>query len=183
MRLFIGFTPPATVLERLNGWTAQLRAAFPFRWLESPAIHLTLHFLGEVDSARQQALIAALDPFCSGRNAFPVRIDRLGCFERGGAVSIVWAGIQDEPLLTELQRRLGRLLQDLGLAIEDRAFTPHITLARPRADAAAVRPSELTPFLDSRPPLECRLDHLSLFSSRLTPGGAVHCKLKECRLV
>lgn len=183
MRLFIGFTPPSEVLEKVEGWTLPLRkAGFPFRWLKSSSIHLTLHFLGEVDSPLQNELIRSLESELKGCASFPVAIDELGCFHRNGSVSILWAGIRPAAGLVELHQLLGRSIQKIGLLTEERPFTPHITLARPRSDARRILLSELSPCLGHRPQLECRLNHLTLFSSELGPQGARYCKQKEYQL-
>lgn len=89
-------------------------------------IHLTLAFLGaiEPDAVERARDVAAT----IGAADFEVGLDRTGSF-RGARVG--WAGCESPaPGLIELADRLGRSLKDAGFVLEDRAFTPHVTLAR-----------------------------------------------------
>ncbi len=182
MRLFIGYTPPSDILEKLEEWTLPLRRAdFPFRFLKNPVVHLTLHFLGKVDASRQKALTDSLETELADIGKFPIHIDELGAFSRNGSVSILWAGVKSDKRLSDLHRLLGRSIGKVGLPLEDRPFSPHITLARPRSDAGRIPVSQLSPYLSAKPHLECLFDHLTLFSSELSPQGARYRKQKEFR--
>lgn len=185
MRLFIAYTPPLEVLNQLEEWTRPLhRAALALRWLKGPSIHLTLHFMGEVDGRRKNGLLTALDASLPGSRPIPIRIDRLGSFTRSGTVSILWAGLEKSAPLADLHRVLTQSLTAAGFETESRPFSPHITLARSVPDAPGISPTELAPFTAPRPdPLVCQLDHLTLFSSELSPAGARYRIVKEYRFV
>jgi len=89
-------------------------------------IHMTLAFLGEIDDdARRRASEAArpvaLPPF-------DLALDRVGGFRRA---RVAWAGASQAPApLLELQSRLEAGLRASGFDLEERAFAPHVTLAR-----------------------------------------------------
>jgi 2'-5' RNA ligase len=152
--------------------------------LKGSSIHLTFHFLGEVDPKRKKALIGALDGVLPGQKPFPVRIDRLGSFSRGGTATILWAGLERSDLLSGLHRQLTQGLSKAGFETESRPFSPHITLARPLPGGPEIPQINLEPFTAPRPePLTCQLDHLTLISSVLDPTGSRYQVLKEYRFV
>ena len=130
-RLFIGLWPDPALREELaafrDGYTWPRVAAR----VATPKLHLTLHFLGDVAVADIAPLRAALSiPFA------PFAVD-LG-------QAVVWRGgiAVLEPLvvpdaLVALHRRLGEVLDGLGLPPDTRAYRPHVTLARRAVGAVA----------------------------------------------
>jgi 2'-5' RNA ligase len=99
-------------------------------------IHLTLAFLGSVDSGR--ALVAQSTGAGVPGEAFDVAFDVVGWFK---GARVAWAGCSNPaPALVELQQRLAEALRLGGFVLDDRPYTPHLTLvrnvARPVARAA-----------------------------------------------
>jgi 2'-5' RNA ligase len=55
-------------------------------------------------------------------------LDHVGSFRRA---AVAWAGMSDPPpALLQLQAKLVARLAERGFALEERPFTPHVTLAR-----------------------------------------------------
>jgi 2'-5' RNA ligase len=89
-------------------------------------LHLTLRFLGELDSDALERAEGAADGLAA--QAVPLRIDRLGHFARS---QVLWCGPSSpSPQLLALADRLEGLLAARGFAPEPRPFRAHITLAR-----------------------------------------------------
>ncbi len=89
-----------------------------------PQIHLTLHFLGAVPRQQLPTLVEGLRvPFAP----FDLALRRCERWPRGMLVAL-----PDEPppALADLHAALGAALRRLGLPVEQRAFRPHVTLAR-----------------------------------------------------
>ena len=123
-RLFFALWPDAPAAEEL----ARVAIGLALRTAGKPVplakIHLTLAFLGEVP-LEQVARVASVGIVA---RAFTMRLDRVGAF-RGARVA--WAGCAEPPAaLVELQSALARALRALDFALEERAFTPHMTLVR-----------------------------------------------------
>ena len=64
--------------------------------------------------------------------SFEVRLEGLGHFPPRGEPRVLWVGIEKNPDLKSLKRRIDRALADIGLPPETRKFAPHVTLARIR---------------------------------------------------
>ncbi len=123
-RLFFALWPDAPAAEELGRVAGRLALRTAGKPVPVAKIHLTLAFLGEVAPGRV-ADAASVD---IAARAFPMRLDCVGAF-RGARVA--WAGCTEPPAeIVELQSVLARGLRALGFTIEERAFTPHVTLVR-----------------------------------------------------
>lgn len=122
MRLFIAiqFSEEVrhTLLSQIDALKAQATAG---NFTRPENLHLTLAFIGESDRAGELRQI----------------IDRCACppFELaisgGGRFgSLYWVGVEKNPALRALGENLQAALRAEGFAIEERAFKPHITIAR-----------------------------------------------------
>jgi 2'-5' RNA ligase len=130
-RLFTALEVPRDVGERL----ALLRGGLPgARWIDAENYHVTLSFIGDIDGAAAREVASALDAI--DKPPLAVDIDGLDAF--GGArPKTLFARIVPAPALLDLQASQERLLRRLGLDLENRQYTPHITLARLRGEATA----------------------------------------------
>ena len=136
-RLFVAVPIPAALKRLAADWTDSLKRELPsFRkWVYTDDYHITLQFLGNVPQSRIQLLTEALKVALStwrGRGAsFELTIEGLGIFGRPKSPSILWAGIGgDTARLHELHGIVTAALAALGYQAEERAFSPHLTLAR-----------------------------------------------------
>lgn len=89
-------------------------------------LHITLVFLGDLDSDRRACAEKAADTIRAA--SFTLLLDRFGCFHRS---KVLWCGATDRPQpLFELLSALNGGLLSCGFRPERRPFTPHVTLAR-----------------------------------------------------
>ena len=124
-RLFYAVWPDAEGARALALLALRLAETTGGRPVREEQIHLTLAFLGDVAGSRRAAASEAAN--VRGR-PFVLSIDRTGGFRRAG---VAWAGPSETPkALLDLQARLESGLRERGFALDDRRFTPHVTLAR-----------------------------------------------------
>jgi 2'-5' RNA ligase len=102
------------------------------RWVQPDSIHLTLKFLGEIPTARLEAIYRAVDAACAARAPFELRVAGYGCFPNGRQPRVVWAGVSDtsDGRLAALYRAVDGALGALGYERDERPFRAHLTLAR-----------------------------------------------------
>ena len=101
------------------------------RWTEPQRWHLTLLFLGAVPREVLPAVVAGATPVVAAAPAMRLRLAGAGRFGSLRRPQVAWAGVDgDIGPLTELAGGLARSARDLGLAVEERAFRPHLTLGR-----------------------------------------------------
>lgn len=121
MRLFVAICFSDTTREQLFSAAEALRAQGHGQISAIENLHLTLAFLGETDNA--DTALAAIRQLDSP--AFSLQFEGLGQFG-----SLYWAGIRENETLRALQSQLMDHLKTAGFSFEERAFIPHITLAR-----------------------------------------------------
>lgn len=150
-------------------------------WVAPANLHFTLHFLGEVDDATARVLVERMSaPLATP--PFDLALAGLGTFPPSGPPRVIWLGVgEGAPGLAEAHREIGTRLDGLRVAREHRPFSAHLTIGRvkappgPRlADAIAAT----TPAADAR----CRVGHVTLFESRLSPRGATYSVIATARL-
>lgn len=129
-RLFLALWPEEEVRAQLTAHTRQWRwPAGCARYLPADW-HVTLHFIGNVDTTQVEGIAAGADvPF----QPFTLTLDQPQLWPHGLTV-LCTTGVPQP--LQALYDRLAQVLRGLGLAVETRPFLPHVTLAR-RAGAAA----------------------------------------------
>ncbi len=139
LRLFFALWPDAATSSALHARARALQTACGGRAMRRDTLHLTLAFLGETPAsavARLQALATEV-----AGEGFTLELDRAGSWHRH---RILWTAASRVPsALVALAQDLEGRLRATGIEIEERAFSPHVTLVR-NAHAAPIEP-ELAP--------------------------------------
>ncbi len=166
-RLFVAIRPPANIRAILLAAMGGISGA---RWQNDAQLHLTLRFIGEVDrhvAGDVHAALAGVHHF-----GFEIALDGVGAFDKRKRVDAVWAGVTPHAPLRALHKKIDQALLRVGVAPDQRAYQPHITLARLNRSAGPVGGFVEESGGLASPPF--RVDRFSLFESRLTPEGAVY---------
>lgn len=136
MRLFAAVDPPPAAVASLASFLGDERDA-ELRWVATEQWHLTLAFYGEVDETRAETLTAGLERAAARSRPMPLRLAGAGTFPRQPVKArVLWVGIDGE---VDEMRRLADRCAGAGrrarIAMEDRKFRAHLTLARARVGA------------------------------------------------
>ena len=174
-RLFVAIRPPAAIRGLLLDAMGGISGA---RWQSEDQLHLTLRFVGEVDRHRAGDIHAALGGIHHA--PFEIALNGIGAFERRGQPDAVWAGVAPHETLKALHKKIDAALIRVGIAPDERAYLPHITLARLKRSSGPVgNLLEQSGGLASAP---FAVDSFALFESTLTPEGAVYSIVERYRL-
>ena len=166
-RLFVAVRPPREIRDLLLNAMGGISGA---RWQSEDQIHLTLRFIGEVDRHQAGDVHAALGAI--HHPAFEIAISGLGLFDRRGQPETVWAGVSPHEPLSRLHRKVDQAMTRVGIVPDQRAYMPHITLARLKRSSGTIRDLiEQSGGLTSPP---FRIDFFALYESELTPEGPVY---------
>ncbi|MGH7902933.1 MAG: RNA 2',3'-cyclic phosphodiesterase [Candidatus Dormibacteraceae bacterium] len=173
IRAFVGVELPAGHVRELAGHLERCRATEPrLRWVPPANLHVTLRFLGNVEGDVLDVVRAAL-PGIEGA-PFEMALGAPGCFGRRDRARVVWLRVEaGEPELARLAAAVDAVCAGAGLARDDRAYHPHLTLAR-----APGREGVRLPDLPEPPRLDAwTVPGLTLFRSRLRRGSAAYERL------
>jgi RNA 2',3'-cyclic 3'-phosphodiesterase len=168
-RLFIAIDLPDDMAQRLSALDPHYRGLI---FSPIPQIHLTLAFFASVPPANAEALREKL-AVISFRSFF-LSVIGLGAFSKRGQPHILWIGVgRAHPHLFQLYKRVNEAALECHLPIEERAWTPHFTIARARGISAALMSSFLKKYRDFDAGM-FRVEEFHLYQSTLTPAGSIH---------
>jgi 2'-5' RNA ligase len=164
----------------------RLKAVVPpktVRWTAPQNIHLTLHFLGEVEVNEVEQVSQAVKTAASNCRPFSLTLTGLGCFPNTRRPRIVWVGVRDKTeTLVALHQNLGEGLNVINFKPEDRPYSPHLTIGRVKNGLPRRQLTQLGEVLDQEIRLigelaTLNVAELSLIKSELTPSGPVYTPL------
>jgi len=164
-RLFTGIEIPPEIGQALAAFRGGLPGA---RWIDPEFYHITLRFIGDIDERMAREVYEVLE---EGRWREPLKItiDSLDTFG-GGKPRAVFARVVPTPEILDLQAEEERMMRRIGLPLEARKFTPHVTLARLRAAS----PLDVADYFVARghfPKLTFTAPRVALFSAKDSVGG------------
>lgn len=162
------------------------RAARYVKWVAVDSIHITLKFLGDVESGKLSELQRAIATACEGTPPFTLTLVGVGTFPNTRRPNIVWVGAEGQiEIATRLAERINDACAVHGYAREARPFTPHLTIGRVKRDASPNDRRFIGEMIDRAQVEklgELRVDHVSVMKSELRPTGSVYTRLMEIRL-
>lgn len=182
LRLFLAVDPEDAVRDRLRAALVRVRPLSPrARWVDPAALHVTLAFLGDVEPDKLPTLVAAAADVANRHAPMTVRFTGAGVFG-GRRPRVLWVGLTGEmAALGAVQEDLAAVLAPLGFAGEDRAFSPHVTIARATERGGDRLLDGCAAALAEEDFGASRLSAMVLYQSELTRGGPVYTKLADVR--
>src|ERR1017187_6598363 len=130
MRIFIGIDLDSEVRVGISRFLEGVQGFAPdAKWVWPESLHLTLKFIGEQTPDQVEAITERLRRLES--SPFEIRAGGYGFFPTAKAPRVFWIGIHAGPALAELAAQIDAAISELGIPREERAFSPHLTLASP----------------------------------------------------
>ncbi|MBV9744916.1 MAG: RNA 2',3'-cyclic phosphodiesterase [Acidobacteriia bacterium] len=177
MRLFTALDLPDPVAGNLEELLEKLRPQARIQWSPVTNLHITTKFIGEWPEARLdelQAALAAIEP----RPPITVVIEKLGFFPNARSPRVFWCGVESLGL-ANLAAATERATSSLGIRSEERAFSPHLTLARIKERIDFKPLHEAIGRLASVEFGRFTADGFFLYQSKLHRSGSVYTKVAE----
>jgi 2'-5' RNA ligase len=129
MRLFVAIDIDSAIRERITRFVEDIRGLAPAaRWVSAESMHLTLKFLGEQPPQKAEEIKRILTEVHGALSA--ISFAGTGFFPNPRSPRVFWVGIKADPSLAVLAGTIDKVLVPLGVPGEERAFSPHLTLAR-----------------------------------------------------
>jgi 2'-5' RNA ligase len=187
MRLFVALDIDHEIRDRIAQFVNSVRGSAPnARWVSAESLHVTLKFIGEWRAERLEELKRALAELRGDQST--ITFSGTGFFPTPKAARVFWAGIQSGPEVASLASNVDRATSALGIESEQRAFTPHLTLARTGSgrpqrisrDRTNLIFRRLQETLGTMPVPEfgrMTAREFFLYESKLSPKGAAYSKL------
>jgi 2'-5' RNA ligase len=139
MRLFTGLALPSAQNAELAAALAGLDLG-ALRLVPPEQRHATLAFYGEVPADVVPELTERLERAARRTPPLRLRLSRLGAFPKPAAARVLWAGLDgDVATLRRLAERCAAAGSRSGVAMESRAYRPHVTIGRARNEPLDLR--------------------------------------------
>lgn len=188
MRCFVAIELPENLATALSDASSRLRDAEPAwrdaKWVRPDQLHITLKFLGELDEHSVGALLADLGPKVSAISPFTLAFERLAAVPNTRRARMLWASFVDQSGgCTALACAVEHAAVAYGVPLDERSFTPHVTLCRGRRQSA-VSSESLAASGEAISPSDQSMSvgRATVLSSRLTPKGPIYSELATLRL-
>jgi 2'-5' RNA ligase len=183
MRLFVAVELPDETKRAIAAEQKRIAAALgsardSLKLVKPEQIHLTLLFLGEVQEARVQPVIDAMN-IAVDLPVFDIAFGGAGVFPTRGVPRVLWVGVTEGAApLSILQSEIARRIRALGIAFDDRPFQPHLTVGRWRESRGRARGA--LPEVAEISNLQVTL--ATLYQSRLSSSGPAYTALAHATL-
>ncbi len=184
-RVFCAVELPDVVRARLEDHVGRLRKDVPdaaASWSRVENIHLTLKFFGNVEVKRSQKISEAAERAVREFPPFQIGVGGTGVFPRASRPQVLWIGVSDPSgQLSGLQEKFENECAAEGFEKENRAYRPHLTIARLR------RPEGTRELADAHLKMQFELMQIDLkevviFRSELSPKGSKYTQLTKHQL-
>jgi 2'-5' RNA ligase len=135
MRLFTAIDIPDGVKGALGKAMKRFRplgklnANAKLKWTNLEKLHITTKFIGEWPEDRMEEMTAALQGV-SAPGAIEIAVRGLRWVPDPRRPRMLWASVEAAPELASLARATEQAVHALGVPVEDRKYSPHLTLAR-----------------------------------------------------
>lgn len=165
-------------IEDLRGEFSNLRVG----WEKAEKLHLTLKFLGDIDSNELQNLTEAVEKTAQQFANFKFQISQTGVFPSNRNARILWLGIDDENRnLQKINNVLEMECGQKGLVKENRNFKAHLTIGRLR------EPNKSKELIDAHlnktfAAVKFEVSEIVIYESRLQKSGSIYIKYKNLNL-
>jgi 2'-5' RNA ligase len=176
---------PAEVRARLEDHVRRLRKEVPdvaASWSRVENIHLTLKFFGNVEVKRIEMISEAAERAVKEFSTFQIAVGGTGVFPRASRPQVFWVGVVDQTgRLSALQEKFEKECAAEGFPKEDRAYKPHLTIARLRKPDGGRQLAEAHLQMKFEP-VEINVRELVIFRSELSPKGSKYTPLSRHRV-
>ncbi len=189
MRLFIALDIDDAIRERISSF---MEGVAPFapdaRWVKPESLHVTLKFIGEQPDSALHSINNAMKP--ARLQVGEIRFRGHGFFPTPNSARVFWIGMEAGAELAALAATIDDKLMPLGIARENRPFSPHLTLARAPGGSGAPhrrksdKPNRIFQRLQEKlaalPPPEfgsMTPQEFFLYQSKLSPKGSTYTKI------
>lgn len=153
--------------------TSPLKETLKGRWTKAVDLHVTLKFLGNINTTILNDLIQGAADVAALQQSFSLTLGTLDFFARRGAPHILWLGVKKGTSeLEQLAAAIDMRTNTLGFPRENRPYRAHITLGRVRA-----RTEHLQKIIEENsmkiPSEKMHATHIELMESQFstTPGS------------
>jgi RNA 2',3'-cyclic 3'-phosphodiesterase len=176
-KTFIGINIPEKAKKRLISATEKWQD-LPIKWTRVDKLHLTLLFLGNLDTDMIPGICEKVKKSVENEDLFDIEFETIKLGPSKDKLQMVWLqGLPNENLLKIYEK----LEKELGIYVAPKkTFRPHITLGRIRKFKWEALPEK--PEISEKFPLIITADSIDVMASHFESGENKYTILESCPL-
>lgn len=179
MRLFVALEISEEIRDAIAALVRELKPLDDsWKWTRVENLHVTLKFLGEIPFEKLEKFETSLRSV-SCEWPIVVKFRNLGFFPNERRPRVLWAGMESARGLSSLAKAIEEALAKLGMAREEREFTPHLTLARSKEGKVSTRLRDALAKHSTSEFGEMNASAFHLIESKLKSAGAEYTTLES----
>jgi RNA 2',3'-cyclic 3'-phosphodiesterase len=182
IRSFFAIELNSTVLlqcEELIYALEKIPALERIKWVSTSNLHITLHFLGNINPHQIDNLIQCVQQETKAQPPFMVHVDKVTPFPYHRNTHSLILTVQPNPALMKLASAIQAGCMLCGLPGDTRSYTPHLTLGSCGKKQLVLGDRIILP----KPDISFKVEHFSLLQSHLTQMGATYTPLHRIALL
>ncbi len=176
IRTFIAIDLPESIRTAIQTIQTDLRSSgFKAKWARPENVHLTLKFLGDVDTHLITKINASIKTSVKEIASFRLGGRGLGVFPNSRRPRVLWMGLFGQiGALLRLQKKIEAQLVLLGFNKEKRTFTGRLTIGRIKGKAPLRQVNRILTQYETFVTDPFTVKEVFLFKSQLTPEGSIY---------
>ncbi len=182
MRLFTAIDLSDEVRANIEILQRKLKHAARIQWSPSSNLHITTKFIGEWPGERLEELKTVLMRIPAA-GSIEIAVRQIGWFPNPHSPRVFCVGVQASRALQELAKATDAVLAVLGVPSEQRAYSPHLTLARIRTPQPLDALRQAVANLESQEFGQFVATRYHLYLSEQTSAGSLYKKLNDFSLL
>jgi RNA 2',3'-cyclic 3'-phosphodiesterase len=171
-RLFlaIDINPGTSLLDAYDDIRHTLRME-KINWVRKDQMHLTLAFLGDTEDEIIPDLITGIETVIKDHHSFKLTLAGLGVFRNIHDPRVLWTGCESENEFQLIKTETDKILSSLSFEVDDRPFSPHLTLGRIKSMRHLNHLAQLIGVYKDTVFQSENVRKIILYESKLTPEG------------
>ncbi|MGA1824126.1 MAG: RNA 2',3'-cyclic phosphodiesterase [bacterium] len=180
IRSFIAISLPDNIKIDIGNLSQQLKKNLTssniiISWVKPESIHLTLKFLGTIDSSQIEPIVLKLNEIAAQTKPFSIAIEGLGVFPNFSHPRVLWVGIKGSAKeIGHLQRSIEEKMGELGFPSEKKEFNAHFTLGRIKSIKSRGIIGRAFHDIENQKIGNMEINNIKLIKSTLLSSGAVY---------
>jgi 2'-5' RNA ligase len=168
-RLFIAVPIAPEIKQGISEFSEQWKPKTSFqKWVHPDDLHITLKFIGSTDDSKIEEIVRRVREVSQSCADFALAVKGIGTFGRPGAPQILWAGVGGATdRLKSLQTAIESEMIPLGYAAENRAYSPHVTIARKYAGSVKFDRAMLESMTERFLEMEWNVKHIAVYKTHM----------------
>ncbi len=183
-RIFIAINLPKEIKSKLYDFRLRW-PELPIRWTKPENLHITLIFLGYLSDDELLEVINTTKQVCQRNKSFLINLNKV-CYgpSKKKNPRMIWVEGEKSKGLKKLRSDLeNSLMEGVNYSLDERSFSPHITLGRIKMWEFRQIPIEERPDVSEDISFSFEVNSVEVMESQLKRGGSEYSILESFPLL